>query len=120
MKWILYHGTGIDYVQDILKYGLRPPNLRPLFLATDIQIAKNFSKTKQQYFVGADKSNIPRKGAVFQITITDKDFDDQIKMGSDPRVVKIRRDNLEKAVKEKWHEYEWYYPISPNNIKLLK
>jgi len=116
-KWILYHGTGLEEAKEILKYGLKPHSLRPLFLATEKKISEEYSRKKIGYKFIGDES--PRKGVVLKIILTEKDFDDQIKIGSDPRIVMMRKDNLEKAIKEKWLEYEWYYPIPPNRIKIM-
>lgn len=119
-EWTLFHGTGIDEARKILKEGLKKVSLRPLFLTPSKKVAKDFSKTKQQYNVQADKSNIPReKGVVLKVKITEKDFQKQLKEGTDKRVVDIRRENLDKAINENWFEYEWYRDISAKSIKLI-
>jgi len=117
-QWKMFHGSGIEFEKSIETEGLKSSWSRPLFLTPSIEVAEHYAKTKIGYkHIGDEKK---RSGCIYQINLTEKDFKDQIKQGSDKRIVKMRKDNLEKVVNEKGLEYLWYYNIPPNRIKKLK
>lgn len=117
-NWTMYHGTHGKYVKQIEKEGLNPSNYRlnRLYLTPDKEIAEKYAKKGAKY-PGEKKKTEKREPAVFKIKIEESDFDKQSK---DPKVVKIRKKNLDRAIDEDWHEYVYYYPIKKENIERIK
>lgn len=119
-EWTLYHGTGNEEAETILREGLKPnisAMFRAVYLTPNIKKAEEFASTKRGYKNSHDIT--PRTGVVFQVTITEEDFNNQLRQGTNKEVVELRKNNFDKAIAENWFEYEWYSDIPPERIKRI-
>jgi len=125
-KYKLYHGTGLDSADKILKHGLSPKTTKggvfdipKISLTPSKKLAKHYSKIKIDYSKTMKGSlGVPvfketkRKGAVFEVTLMEKDF-------GKSKMEQIRKHNLEEIIRLKLGEYEHYKKISPKKIKRI-
>lgn len=114
-KWILYHGTGEREHKQIKKGGLRPMKHHFVSLTTKKSIATKYAKEQTRY--SSKDKKVRRKPIVYRVTLTENDFKSMRRSGVSKQVVDTRRRNLNKAVKERWDEYEWYGKIPKNRLK---
>jgi len=113
-RYVLYHGTGLENAKRIMREGLKPY----IYLSPDIAVAREFANTKQMY--PASVKSVPRRPAVFEVTLYDSDFRDMINYGVPPRVVRERFRVLQDVLKHKFWEYLWYFNIPPDRLRRIE
>ena len=118
--YIFYHGTDYNNKDKILKEGLKVNReinwlLPTLSITARPSVAKNYARKVTQYGMTGEKAT-PRKPLVFKIKLYESD----VKFGTSEESDKIRVENLKRAYKEKWYEYEIYKNIPPNRLSIYK
>jgi hypothetical protein len=115
-KYYMYHVTPKKNVPSIMSKGIQPPgwgstNPGKIFLTPRFDVAKEYEKEGVQYPGMQPNQN---KQSMLGVVI------DDTKLSSDPETNTVRKQNLQKAYKENWREYEYYKPIPPSDIKNLE
>lgn len=117
-SWTLYHGTSGARAKRYLKEGMAPSGKgwheRPISLTPDKSVAWQYAKQQAAVPSIGLPSKKRKNPTMLAITIKESDFK---KMGD---IGKIRMQNIIKAIKENWFEYEWYFYIPPSRIRKVR